>query len=186
MKMADFINFEADVEGDYVEEVDFVNSEHDDEVSNISDSDSLKSFIDNEEIKTDVNFYRHFNNIETDIEQTLEDAYNEALHDVEKFDEISKLCESSEDEFETDDFKNSKENIKKIHEHLFPKANTDREKEHYQFVRRILYAVRFDRTNEKEICGKQEFEKTIDKKLIEQLDQPEKFQFIVDLQKINK
>ena len=69
--MADFINFEADVEGDYVEEVDFVNSEHDDEVSNISDSDSLKSFIDNEEIKTDVSFYRHFNNIETDIEQTL-------------------------------------------------------------------------------------------------------------------
>ena len=86
MKMADFINFEADVEGDYVEEVDFVNSENDDEVINISDSDSLKSFIDNEEVKTDVNFYRHFNNIETDIEQTLEDAYNEALHDVEKFD----------------------------------------------------------------------------------------------------
>ena len=56
MKMTDFINFEADAEGDYVEEVDFVNSEHDDEVSNISDSDSLKSFIDSEEIKTDVNF----------------------------------------------------------------------------------------------------------------------------------
>ena len=37
MKMADFINFEADVEGGYVEEGDFVNSEHDDEVSNISD-----------------------------------------------------------------------------------------------------------------------------------------------------
>ena len=65
--MADFINFEADVEGDYVEEVDFVNIEHDDEVSNISDSDSPKPLIDNEEIKTDVNFYPHFNNIETDI-----------------------------------------------------------------------------------------------------------------------
>ena len=51
MKMADFINFEAGVE-----EVDFVNSGHDDEVSNISDLDSLKSFIDNEELKTDVNF----------------------------------------------------------------------------------------------------------------------------------
>ena len=180
MKMADFINFEADVEGDYVEEVDFVNSENDDEVSNISDSDSLKSFIDNEEVKTDVNFYCHFTNIENDIEQTLEDAY-----DVEKFDEISNLCESSEDEFEIDDFKNSKKNIKKFHENLFPKANTNQEKVHNQFVRVILYAVRFDRTNEKEICGKQEFEKSIDKKLIEQLDQPEKFQFIVDLQKFN-
>ena len=60
-------------------------------------------FIDNKEIKTDVkNFYCHFNNIETDIEQTPEDAYNEALHDVEKFDEISNLCESSEEEFETE------------------------------------------------------------------------------------
>ena len=48
-----------------------------------------------------------------------------------------------------------------------------------------MHAVRFDRTNEKEICGKQELEKGIDKKLIEQLDQPEKFQFIVDLQKFN-
>ena len=48
-----------------------------------------------------------------------------------------------------------------------------------------MYAVRFDRTNDKEIYGKQEFGKSINKKLIEQLDQPEKFQFIVDLQKFN-
>ena len=167
MKMADFINFEADVEGDYVEEVDFVNSEHDDEVSNISDSDSLKSFIDNKEFKTDVNFYRHFSNIETDIEQFLEDAYNEALHDVKKFDEISNLCESSEDDSERMILKIPNKIKKKIHENLFPKANTDQEKEHNQFVRAILYAVKFDRTNEKEICGKQELEKGIDKKLIE-------------------
>ena len=32
---------------------------------------------------------------------------------------------------------------------------------------------------------KKDFEKSIYKKLIEQLDQPEKFQFIVDLQKFN-
>ena len=66
---------------------------------------------------------------ETDIEQTLEDAYNEALHDVEKFDEISSLCKSSETEFTIDDFENSKKNIKKIHEHLFPKVNIGQEKE---------------------------------------------------------
>ena len=71
--MADFINFEADVEVDIVEEVDFVNSEHDDEVSNFSDSNSLKSFTDDEEVPTDVNFYRHFTNVETDIDQTLKD-----------------------------------------------------------------------------------------------------------------
>ena len=49
----------------------------------------------------------------------------------------------------------------------------------------VLNAVSFERINEKEICGKQEFEKSIDKKLIEQLDQPEKFQFVVDLHKFN-
>ena len=180
MKTADFINFEADVE-----EVDFFNSDHDDEVSNISDSDSLKSFIWQRRSKTDVNFYGHFNNVETDIEQTLEDAYNEALHDVGKFDEISNLCESSEDEFTIDDFENSEKNTKNFHENLFPKGNIDQEKEHNQFVRAILYATRFDKTEEKEICEKKEFEKSIDKKFIEQLDQPEKFQFIVDLQKFN-
>ena len=37
----------------------------------------------------------------------------------------------------------------------------------------------------KKRCGKQEFEESIDKNLIEQLDQPEKFQFIVDLQKFD-
>ena len=47
-----------------------------------------------------------------------------------------------------------------------------------------MYTVRFVRTYEKKICGKQEFEISIDKKLIEQLDQSEKCQFIVDLQKL--
>ena len=128
IKMADFINFEADADSDYVEEVDFVNSEHDNEVSNISDSDSLKPFIDNKEVKTDVDFYRHFNSIETDIEQTLEDAYNEALHNDEKIDEISNLCESSEDEFEIDDFKNSEKHIKNFMKIYFQKQTLIKKK----------------------------------------------------------
>ena len=164
--MADFINFEVDVVG---------NSDHDNEFSNISDSNSLKSFINNEEVNTDVNFYCHFNNIKTDIEQTLKDEYNNGLHDVENFEEISNLCESSEDELEIDNFKNSEQSIKKFHENLFPKTNYDQEKEHTQFVRVILYAIRFDKINKKEICEKTEFENNIDKNLIEQLDQAEKF-----------
>ena len=49
--MADFINFEIDVEGDD-EEI----GEEDDVVSNISDVDSENSFIDNQEVKKDVSF----------------------------------------------------------------------------------------------------------------------------------
>ena len=143
--MADCINFEADVEDNF---------EHDDEVSNISDSDSLKLFVGNEEVNTDVNFYRHFNNIEIDIEQTLRNAYDKTVDDVDKFDEISNLCESDEEEFGIDDFKNSEEKIKDSRENLFRKTNNDQEKEHNQFIRAILYAIRSDKINKKEICEK--------------------------------
>ena len=65
-KNAQFTNFEVDVD----------NEESDDgkEVSDDSDLDSLKSFIDNEQVNDDdVNFYCNFDNIETDIEQTLKE-----------------------------------------------------------------------------------------------------------------
>ena len=104
--MADFINFEADIEGDD-EEI----GEEDDEVSDISDVDS---FINNQQVRTDVSFYRYFANVENDIDQVLKDAYNEALEDIDKFDEISNLCEGSEEEAEIDDFKNFELDIKKF------------------------------------------------------------------------
>ena len=33
------------------------------------------------------------------------------------------------------------------------------------------------------MCNKEEFQKIIDKSLVEELNQPERFQFIIDLQK---
>ena len=168
--MADFINFEADIEGDDEEIV-----EEDDEVSNISDVDSGNSFIDNQEVKTDVSFYRHFANVENDIDQVLKDA----LEDIDKFDEISNLCEGSEEEAEIDHFKNVEVDIKKFNESLFPRVDVD------QFCNAILYALRFDKTGLKDMCNKGEFEKTIDKSIVEELNNPEKFQFIIELQKFH-
>ena len=69
-----------------------------------SDLDSLPSFIDNEETENDINFYCNFDNVETDIEQTLKSEYDKGLGDIENFDEISNLCERSEDEVEIDEF----------------------------------------------------------------------------------
>ena len=69
--MADFINFEADIED--------IGENEGDEVSDISDVESENSFIDNQDVNTDANFYRHFTNVENDIEQVLKDTYNEAL-----------------------------------------------------------------------------------------------------------
>ena len=59
--MADFINFEADIED--------IGENEGDEVSDISDVESGNSFIDNQDVNTDANFYRHFENVENDIEQ---------------------------------------------------------------------------------------------------------------------
>ena len=139
--MADFINFEADIEGDD-EEI----GEEDDEVSDISDVDSENSFINNQEVKTDVSFYRHFANVENDIDQVLKDAYNEALEDIDTFDEISNLGEDSEEEPEIDNFKNFEVDIKNFNESLFPKFDVEHEKVHNQFSSAILYALRFDKT----------------------------------------
>ena len=63
--MADFFNFAVSVEDEVQEEEREVY-----EVSG-SDLDSLSSFIGNEETEDDVKFDRNFDNVETDIEQTL-------------------------------------------------------------------------------------------------------------------
>ena len=57
----------------------------------------MKSFIvDSEEVNdNNVNFYRTFNSVETYIEQTLKEEYEKGPEDIEHFDEISNLCESS-------------------------------------------------------------------------------------------
>ena len=79
--MAEFINFEVGVEEDN-------NEEEENEVSDDSDLDSLSFFIDNEQAENDVNFYRNFDNVETDIEQTLKAEYDRGLEDIENFDGI--------------------------------------------------------------------------------------------------
>ena len=45
-----------------------------------------------------------------------------------------------------------------------------------------MYALKFDENGSKDVCSKEDFEKVIDKNLIEQIDQPEKFKFIIELE----
>ena len=97
--MSDFINFEADIDED-------VGKDEDDEVNDISEIES--DFNDDQEVNTDINLYRQFDNFENDIEQVLRETYNEAIADIENFDEISNLFDGSEDEIEINDFKNLK------------------------------------------------------------------------------
>ena len=120
--MADFINFEADIED--------IGEDDGDEVSDISDVESENSFIDDQDVNTDANFYRHFANVENDVEQVLEDTYNEALEEIEKFDEISNLCEGSEEESEIDNFLKFEKDMKKFNETLFPRVDIADQKTH--------------------------------------------------------
>ena len=142
--------------------------------------DSLSYFIDNEEIDNGVCFYRRFNNFETDIEETLKAEYEQGLEDIGNFDEISNLCESSEDEPEIDNFNSSIKKVNNFNERLLPKSNSHED----NFIRVILYALRYEKEKKTDICNKNEFEKVTDEKLIEQLDE-NKYQFILDLQKFN-
>ena len=49
-----------------------------------------------------------------------------------------------------------------------------------------MYALKFDKNGSKDVCSKEDFEKVIDKNLIEQIDQPEKFKFIIELETFMK
>ena len=80
------------------------------------------------------------------------------MKDIENLDEIPNLCESSEEELEIFDFKNSEEKIKNFTENLLPKENEQEENEHNTFMRAILYTIRYENNNETNICNKNEFE----------------------------
>ena len=68
--MAQFINFEAEAEL-----VELDDGKENDEDSNFSES----SFIDDQAVVTDVNFYKQFVNAENDIDDILNEARDEAL-----------------------------------------------------------------------------------------------------------
>lgn len=169
--MSEYINFEPDTEF-----IDADCGKEDDEVSFVSDNNS---FIDDQELNDDINFYRQYEfvNVESNTDQVLAEAHNEALADIEHFDEISNLCDGSDYEAKIVDFKESEIDLTKFKETLFPRVENEN-----QFYKAILYAIKFDKNNCKNVCTRQDFEKFIDKNFIEQIDQPEKFKFIIELQ----
>ena len=152
--MSDFINFEAGIDED-------IGKDKNDDVSDISEIEP--DFIDDQEVNTDINLYRQFDNVENDTEQVLRETYNETIEYIENFDEISNLCDGSEDEIEIDDFKNFELEIKKFNESLFPRVDNENEKVENQFCKVVLYALRFDKRELKDTCNNEDFEKIIEK-----------------------
>ena len=76
--MTDFITFEAEAHFCQDTAEDFG-----DEAGDFSDVGSENPFTHDQDVNTDANFYRRFENVENNIEQVLKDAYNEGLEDIE-------------------------------------------------------------------------------------------------------
>ena len=130
--MADFIDFEVSVYDNNK------NEEKDDEVSD-SDLDSLKSFIDdNDEIENDRTFYQKFENVTTSIDDVLKEEYDKSIVDIQKVD-VSNFCETSEEEIEIDEFKDTEKRIEKFEETLFQVSmgNDDDENNYNSFVNAV-------------------------------------------------
>ena len=85
---------------------------------------------------------------------------------------------------EINEFKTAAEKVKCFGDTLLPKTKPDEEIEHNNFVKIILYALRYDKENKTDFCDKNEFKKIIDETLIDHLDE-EKYKFIPDMQKCN-
>ena len=105
----DFIDFEATIASDQK-----VGSE--DEASDI---DSLKPFVDDKtEIKKDRTCYCKFENATKSIYETLAEVFDESMRNIEHLNEVSNFCKGSEEEGETDEFKDVEKRIEKFEETL--------------------------------------------------------------------
>ena len=178
--MTEFIDFEAVTENQ-VEPVVIDDDDVEEEGKQVSDLESLKSFIDDDkEMDNDRSFDQQFDNLNNSIEETLKEEYDKSLVDIENFINFSNFCESSEDEGETDEFKDSEKRLERFEDTLFPTSNH----EINTFPNAILFAVRFATTQKTNICDNAEL-KEINEKFFEQLDK-ERFNLELDKQQFNQ
>ena len=113
--MAQFIDFEVEVSD--TEKI----KDDEDEVCR---NNSLNSFINDstssdDEKTNEESFYRKFDNMETSVDEILKQEYDQSILGMSDID-LSNLCETSEEEGEIDQFKESEKRVDKFTETLFP------------------------------------------------------------------
>ena len=82
---------------------------------------------------------------------------------------------------EVDDFKGSEGCLEKFQKMLFPKNENNIEGQN-QLCHIILLALKFKINGSKNTCASDELEKIVGKDLFKEINQPEKFKFIIDQQ----
>ena len=110
-------------------------------------------------------FYRGFENVENDLDEVLRQSREQAFKDLEDFDEISNLDEDNVIEMEIDDFPAAKTYLQKFEKTLKPETDN-------QICNVIIKAISYHMKGEENVS----------QTLIEKINQPEKFKFIIDQQ----
>ena len=131
-----------------------------------------KSFIDDEKIEGDRTFYYKFENVTASIDDVLKQEYDKSMDGIENID-LSNFCETSEEQTQLDEFKDSEQRIEKFNETLFPVSsdNDVNQNDYNSFINAIFFAIRYDLEQKTELCIVDELKELIDKNLFVQLNQ---------------
>ena len=122
--MAQFIDFEVEVS-----DTEKIKDDEDEVCSN----NSLNSFINDstssdDEKTNEESFYRKFDNMETSVDEILKQEYDQSILGMSDID-LSNLCETSEEEGEIDEFKESEKRVDKFTETFF--SNFEKQSKKY-------------------------------------------------------
>ena len=157
--MAEYIDFEVEVS-------DTENAAKDDE-DEISSDDSLNSFVndssDDDEKGNEEKFYRKFANMKTSVDGILKQEYYKSIQDVDDID-ILNWSETSEEENEVDQFKESEKRVEKLTETLFPIPKTDQNSN--SLTSAILFNIRYILENKTDVCNADDLQLSINNNLL--------------------
>ena len=144
--MAEYIDFEVEVS-------DTENTAKDGE-DEVCSNDSLNFFIndssDDDEKGNEESFYRKFDNMKTSVDDILKQEYDKSIQDIDDID-LSNLCETSEEENEVDQFKESEKRVEKFTETFFTVSKTDQNAN--SLTSAILFYVRYILENKTDLCN---------------------------------
>ena len=177
--MAQFIDFEVEVS-----DTEKVEDDEDEVCSN----NSLNSFINDstscdDEKTNEESFYRKFDNMETSVDEILKQEYDQSILGMNDID-LSNLCETSEEEGEIDEFKESEKRVHKFTETLFPVSKNNQKNN--SLTNATLFNIRYTLENKADICCPNDLQLSINNNfLFDKLYEYDKFELTLDYQKFN-
>ena len=176
--MAQFTDFEVEISD--------TEKEKDDEDEVCSDN-SLNSFIndsssDSDKKTNEESFYRKFDNMGTSVDDILKQKYEQSVQDIDEID-ISNLCESSEEENETDQLKDSAKRVEKFIETLYPICNA--QNNNNNLTNTILLNIRYLLENTTDLCGEDDLKWCFNNNfLFDTLYENSKYELVLDIKNL--